>query len=63
MNLTATVIDSRLFMVYTVLTPMGSSARFFRVDSRQDGKRFPGCLSESARPSLSLAMVFLFFVV
>jgi hypothetical protein len=30
---------------------MGSSARLFRVDSRQDGKRFPGCLKENARPS------------
>jgi len=25
------------------------------MDSRQDGKRFPGCLKENARPSLSIS--------
>jgi uncharacterized protein YbcI len=30
------------------------------MDSRQDGKRFPGCLKENARPSLSKALVFYF---
>jgi hypothetical protein len=24
------------------------------MDSRQDGKKFPGCLKENARPSLSV---------
>jgi hypothetical protein len=38
-------------MKYSEITPMGSSARLFRVNSRQDGKRFPGCLKENARPS------------
>ena len=30
------------------------------MDSRQDGKRFPGCLNESARPSPYLALVFFY---
>jgi hypothetical protein len=31
--------------VYNLITPMGSSRPiFFGTDSRQDGKRFPGCL-------------------
>jgi hypothetical protein len=32
---------------------MGSSPRLFGLGSRQDGKRFPGCLKSRARPSLS----------
>jgi uncharacterized membrane protein YbaN (DUF454 family) len=31
------------------------------MDSRQDGKRFPGCLKENARPSLTIS-VGLFFI-
>jgi len=31
------------------------------LDSRQDGRKIPGCLIESARPSLFLALVFFVF--
>jgi hypothetical protein len=34
---------------------MGSSCPVYGSDSRQDGKKFPGCLNENARPSLFLS--------
>jgi hypothetical protein len=41
---------------------MGSShPNFIGTSSRHDGKKFPGCLKENARPSLSIALVFFYF--
>jgi hypothetical protein len=41
---------------------MGSSRpNFIGTSSRHDGKKFPGCLIENARPSLSIALVFFYF--
>jgi hypothetical protein len=32
------------------------AAQLFGMDSRQYGKKFPGCLKENARPSLSISV-------
>ncbi len=34
----------------------GVAAQLFGMGSRQDGNKFPGCLKENARPSLSIGV-------
>lgn len=50
------IIDLSFQTLYTRITPMGSSRPAFGMDSRQSGKKFPGCLTENARPSLSISV-------